>query len=398
MVLRYMLLAAVVPLTAQAEQPKVRVVVVTVQPPATSELAALVWSARDAVSEMDALVSADIAGALSSGGEDPVDADGARGLLETGRKAFEDLALDRAATQVRRAGALLVAAGAATDAAGAFSLLAQVQRARKDADGVREAFSLLLHVAPDHEIEPGSVPPSVQRAFDEARTEQETAKQVALRVEARPVPAAVSLDGKRLGVTPALLRDLDAGSHVLAVEADGFRRDVRVVRVRGGALSATLEPARRAALLEAALGALPAQVERDQVGPGLRDLKSLFFADQAVLISLDGARVTGHLYDLKVGLRVRRTTFDLGDDPRETGEDLVDALYRGLDPRAPGLTAPEIEAPENAGEPYHQRWWFWPAVGVGVAAAVAIPVALLVDSDEEGLTRRDGEGALVLRF
>ena len=187
MVLRYMLLAAVVPLTAQAEQPKVRVVVVTVQPPATSELAALVWSARDAVSEMDALVSADIAGALSSGGEDPVDADGARGLLETGRKAFEDLALDRAATQVRRAGALLVAAGAATDAAGAFSLLAQVQRARKDADGVREAFSLLLHVAPDHEIEPGSVPPSVQRAFDEARTEQETAKQVALRA---------SLDGE----------------------------------------------------------------------------------------------------------------------------------------------------------------------------------------------------------
>jgi len=375
----------------------VRVIVVPVQPAATSDLAQLVWSARSRVEETDALVSADVAGTLCSGGDDPVDVDGALALLAEGRRAFEDLELDVAVARVRRAGALLVAATAGDEAATAFALLAQVQRARKDRSGVREAFSLLLHVAPDHELEPGSVPPSVVRAFGQAKAALEDARRLSLRIDASPVPAAVSLDGKVLGVTPALLREVPAGAHVLAVEADGFRRDVRVVTVRGGAIRAVLEPARRAALLDQALRTLPEQVEREQAGPALRDLKSLFFADQAILLELHAGRAVAHLYDLKVGLRVRRVSLRAAN-PREAGEALVAALYRGLDPRAPGLAAPEVELPEESGPPYHRRWWFWPAVGVGVAAAVAIPVALLIEDGEEGLTRRDGEGALVLRF
>ncbi len=380
-----------------AAQPEVRVIVVSVQPPATSELAGLVWSARTTVEEMDELVSADIAGALSAGGDDPIDADGARGLLAEGRQAFENLELDRAASSVQRAGALLVAAREADDAAKAFALLAQVNQARKDGPGVREAFSLLLHVSPDHELEEGSVPPSVQRVFDEVQEGLENAGEVKLRIDASPVPAAVSLDGRLLGVTPALLHDVPSGAHVIAVEADGFRRDVRVVQVKGGALRRQLDPARRAALLDQAMKNLPAQVEREATGPGLHDLRSLFFADQAVLIELYGTEVTAHLYDLKVGLRVRRVVREL-ESPRETGEEVVEALYRGLDPRAPGLTAPEIETPEEVGLPYHERWWFWPAVGVGVAAAIAIPIAALADSGEDGLSRHNDEGALVLRF
>lgn len=378
-------------------QPEVRVIVVSVQPPATTELAGLVWSARMTIREMEALANADVAGALSSGGDDPIDADGARGLLAQGRQAFADLELDRAASSVQRAGALLVAAGEAGDGAKAFALLAQVQRARKDDAGVREAFSLLLHVSPDFELDAGSVPPSVRRAFEETRERSREADDVKLRIDASPVPAAVSLDGRLLGVTPALLHGVPPGAHVLAVEADGFRRDVRVVRVKGGAVRRQLEPARRAALLDQAMKNMPAQVERDATGPALRDLRSLFFADQAILIELHGRDVTAHLYDLKVGLRVRRVVRQL-ETPRETGREVVEALYRGLDPRAPGLTAPEIETPEEVGRPYHERWWFWPAVGVGVAAAVAIPLAVLADSGDDGLSRHDGEGALVLRF
>ena len=131
------------------------------------------------------------------------------------------------------------------------------------------------------------------------------------------------------------------------------------------------------------------------MGTALRDLKSLFFADQAVLLEFGSGRVVGHLYDLKAGRRVRRVTLEL-EEPEETGREVVAGLYRDLDVRAPGLAAPDLQVP--AGPPYHSRWWFWPAVGLGVAAAIAIPVALFVQDEEDGLTRQDGQGALVLRF
>ncbi len=377
--------------------PPVRVVVLPVEPATTPEVAEVLWAARAAVEEQDDLLSVDIAGTLDAGGEEAVDADGARALLTTGQQLFADLELEEAGRKVQRAGSLLVAAGALEEAAASFALLAQIHAARKDAAGVRSAFTLLLRVAPDHELDLNALPPSVRRAFKQAKAENRKAKEVSLRVESSPVPAAVRVDGHFVGVTPLLVQDIRRGAHLVSLEADGYRRDVRVAVVRGGAVRRRLESARKAPLLVQAAQRLPEQVLGDSMGSALRDLRALFFADQAVLLEVEDGKVTGHLYDLKVGLRVRRVARRLGD-PRSVGAEVVEALYRGLDPRAPGLTAPDVEDPETAGLPYHQRWWFWPAVGTAVVAAVAIPLLVFVEEGEGGLDREDGTGSLVLRF
>jgi hypothetical protein len=43
-------------------------------------------------------------------------------------------------------------------------------------------------------------------------------------------------------------------------------------------------------------------------------------------------------------------------------------------------------------------WWFWPAVGVAAATAVALPIVLLSGDDESALDGKDGTGAVILRF
>ena len=123
-------------------------------------------------------------------------------------------------------------------------------------------------------------------------------------------------------------------------------------------------------------------------------------ASRATQFTIIGGGVVGlsvALGLLQAGRRVRLVELpDEGGDATRLGGELVRLLYSGLDPAAPGLTAPEIDLPDP--RPYHRRWWFWPTVAAAAVAAVAVPIALLAEDDPAGLTRKPGTGAVIIRF
>jgi hypothetical protein len=65
-----------------------------------------------------------------------------------------------------------------------------------------------------------------------------------LFVESRPPGATVFMDGKAVGTTPLTLRAVTAGSHVVRLEHEGYRRwssAVRVVASQANRITASLE-------------------------------------------------------------------------------------------------------------------------------------------------------------
>jgi hypothetical protein len=56
----------------------------------------------------------------------------------------------------------------------------------------------------------------------------------ALIVDSRPSGASVFVDGRQVGTTPVALDTVDAGSHAVRIERDGYRRWTSAVRVVAG--------------------------------------------------------------------------------------------------------------------------------------------------------------------
>jgi hypothetical protein len=366
----------------------VRVVVLSQAPPREVELARLVDEARRAVDAHEALQAIDLTQLL-----DPESAPAeAEARLAEAQAAYENLEAETALRILDTVGPVLVASGARRPAARAFELTARIRLGLREREGAIAACRMWLSLEDPPNLD-GGAPPSLIEALEAARQSGGGAAGGALRVDA-PIPALVHLDGRPLGITPVFVPTLSPGLHVVSVEADGFRRSTYVVEPKGEmgvAVNARLRLASRGRLLDDVFSGLTGQLDQDPAGPGLRDLRGLAAADQAVLLEWTPEGPRGALFDLQAGRRVRLVRL-----PGGTGADLVGALYQGFDPRAPGLAAPEIEIPDL--RPYHERWWFWPAVAAAAITAVAVPVSLLAEDPPAGLTRKPGTGAVIVRF
>jgi hypothetical protein len=147
---------------------------------------------------------------------------------------------------------------------------------------------------------------------------------------------------------------------------------------------------------------LPDDVEQGDATAGLRDLKALTGAEQAVVVwAPKGGWLHGALFELQALRRVRAVKVPLEPDATEAGQALVRELYRGLDARRPAQVAAAPAAIESVAESEEggTRWWLWASIAVGVAAAVAVPVVIwALDDEEGGLNRQDGTGAVIIRF
>ncbi|MEZ4475361.1 MAG: PEGA domain-containing protein [bacterium] len=369
----------------------VRVAVLSTSPPRDARLARLVDGGREALARVDGLAGVDVAGLLDPASARPA----VEARLQEARSAYENLEVEAALAILDATAPALVAAGAVSEAARAYELVARIRLGLRDTEGAVAACRMWLRLEDPPTLDTAAAPPSLLEALAAAI---EPPVPAALRVEAT-VPALVRIDGRRAGITP-VTAEVAAGLHVVSVEADGFQRGVYVVRPRadlGVAVLARLRPAERGQLLDEVYGRLDGQLDADAVGPGLRDLRALVAAEQAVLVEAGAGVVRAALFDLQAGRRVRIVELPEGDaGAAAQGGELVRLLYSGLDPQAPGLAAPEIEVSDP--RPYHHRWWFWPAVAAASIAAVAIPVALLSEDEAAGLTRRPGTGAVIIRF
>lgn len=401
---------------AQAERARVPVAVLAAGSADADILVPIVWALRAAVDDHETLKTVSISERLAGeGAEDPIEA--GRFALDEGRRAADELDLERAIRAFETAARHLSAVPEGRDdAADALRGLAEARGAMKDEAGATAAYRRLFALDPSLVLDDDGLSPTMKRALRRARGDggarDRGSRGGRVRVDAIPGPAAVFVDGKFVGVTPKLLEDLDTPTVAVRLEVDGNAPWVRELTVRDGqgiAVEAALEPLPRATLYEDLVEKMSAQIERETVGPALKELKALLFADQVVLIRLQSPGLEAVLFDLKANRRVRAARASLGQGrtlSASAAADVVDALYRGVDARAPGqaeLLPEEPETLDGAGGDglfagLTRNWWFWPAVGVVAATAVIVPVAVLASEPDPALKGKDGTGAVILRF
>lgn len=371
----------------------VRVAVLTTTPVKTPTDAGLLIGAARALTAAPELVPVDTISMF-----DPRSAEDAiPDALASAERAFDQLELPRAVDDGERAVGLAVVLGKPRALPRAFMVLIQARLAVDDKAGALQTARLWYQVQRPPQFDAAKARPTLRKLMQAAS--KPGARTGAMRIDSA-VPGLARIDGEPVGVTPVFVDQLPAGPHLVSVDALGRARWMQWVTVPekiGVAVSATPRPAARGRLLDDIHALLPAELERDQAGRGLKDVRALFAAEQAVIIEARAGRAIGSLFDLQASRRVRSVRVELDGDPIAAGKELVDKLYATLDPTAPGLAAPEEPPPVDDSPPYWTRWWFWPAVAGATIAAVAIPFAL-ADDEGQGLDRVDGAGALVIRF
>lgn len=383
---------------AEAPAPRVPVVLVSAHPLAKGNAVTALWAARTVLEQHPVLEPVDLASRL--GGGRPMDATAIRALLDEGRAAYDAADVGEAEKDLSIA-ALLGSGrpGHRALAIEALSMLARLRAAQKDEKGAVRAFVRLLRLAPDYTLDAALASPSAQGRLDAAKAIIAAARPARLRVTTEGGPAAVFIDGRLVGVTPLYLPSIPAGTHHLRVAADGRRDDLSLLDLDPGretSLQIALLPSEKVAVFDQIQEALPDDVRSGDPRDGLRDLKALAFAEQAVVVGVEGATLRAALFDLKALRRVRAVEVPLDRRGFDAGREVVRALYRGLSPRDPGLVAAE-PTPEPADDGV--RWWLWGSIAAGVAAAVAIPlVVLTLDDEPAGVPRDAGTGGVIIRF
>lgn len=380
-------------LVSSAVAAPIRVAVLTTGPVKTPTDAGLLVGAARALAAAESLTPVDAISMF-----DPRSAEDAiPTAIMDAEAAYEELALARAVEEGERAVSLAVAHGAIDGVERAFMVLLRARLAVGDKSGALRTARLWHQVQRPPRFDAAKVKPTLRTLMQ--RAGQPVAGKGALRIDAQP-SGLVRVDGRSVGVAPVFLEALSVGPHLVSVETAGHARWARWVDVPdaiGVAVRATPRAAARARLLDDIYALLPAELEQDRAGRGLKDVRALLAAEQAVIIEARAGRAIGSLFDLQASRRVRSVRVELSGDAIAAGEALVQRLYAQLDPSAPGLAAPKEPAPVDDSAPYWTRWWFWPAVAGAAIAAVAIPLAL-ADDEGQGLERVDNAGSLVIRF
>ncbi len=119
-----------------------------------------------------------------------------------------------------------------------------------------------------------------------------------------------------------------------------------------------------------------------ELSPALPDYRAIASTDQALFFGYQDDAIVAALYDLRRGSFIRRIAISPGGSATQMAREIVRRLYAGLDPRA--LNAPlstmETVAVSKSSIP---NWVLWTGVGLSVAAAIAIPTAVLLSQDAE---------------
>lgn len=398
------LLLALLPAAAGAA--RIPVAVVGANELDSTPVVGSVWALRTAMSERSDLASVSIEEKL--GGSAASAQDEGTAALSEGRNAFNELDLERAARALETAARLLGPQKATRDeAVEALDLLAQTRSAAHDELGAAMAYARLARLDAGFRPDVEALGPAIAKAWKRAQSLAKLGRPGPLRVESAATPAAVFLGDRYVGVTPQLLPPAETLAVELTLRADGFAPWRRALALRpgaGAAVDAALEPLAKSALLLDAQDKLGPQLERDTVGTALKDLRSLLFADQAVLVGVVGGDLVCQLYDLKISKRVRsvRRPLPKAGLSESQAAAVLASLYDGVDVASPGTTELEEAEPESldgsGGGNLMENWWFWPAVGVAATTAIVVPILVLGGDEGAGLKAHDGEGAVVLRF
>lgn len=291
---------------------------------------------------------------LSSGPEEPGSAlRTAEKWIRRAQKAFREFRLDDAKKAVRRADAAIEPWRGHPDARDIdrahLVLAVSIAHAQRDESGLEEALSAYARRFGHEGAPPESGwPPDLQARLSElTRFGQEV-----LNVLSQP-PAIVFLDGRRVGVTPLTLGDLEPGPHRVVARADGFFPADVPVHVEGGKPT-TLELELAPRLSEQ----LPSVPARGPPPVELREVLSKVAPELGELLLV--SRAAGRVVLRRLILKPPTVS-----DPREV---IVDGTESGpLDEAMRALYA-ELEVVADPSRPLRVPTWAWVSGGLGVAA------------------------------
>ncbi len=374
--------------TAWAEPPQV---VIVSGPQADEQVTALKWALRRVVDSRDnmrLLALDDLIGGGAAAGTM---------ALERGIEALENLDFGAASTSLRLA-ALNLAGHARhkAEATQALYHLGRAQMALRDNRRAETTFALLFRLDPSFDPPPGTASPSNRRAMSAGGQRANQTKNGSLDVTWKDGAAAVFLDGVYRGMTPAAFPTLSAGPHHVRLTVDGSADTLEVIEVSHRKKKTVV--GRHRALAKSTLWrrVMTGLADDPPDVDALRNLAAMTGGRQAILLVEDGDDgVVALLYDLPRQARVRRVEVDRLEDP-SSGAQVLDELYTGLDPEAANMLASADLAAE--GSEWDTRWLLWSAAGLGLVAAVVVPIVLFSDDEQRGLDPTPGTGAVIVRY
>lgn len=199
-------------------------------------------------------------------------------------------------------------------------------------------------------------------------------------LQTTPQGAKAYVDGRFVGVTPTTAFGLRAGTHFATYKMAGYVKAAQKIKVSGKIQQRYQKELKRSdkfLLLKQTLNNLKNELGQEKATASMVDLRSFLFIDQVVFARVipgeeeDQVTIKAYLYDLRSKIRLNQASSTMATSALSDLSNLSRSLY--LNARYDGtLATPEEPAPPPPPKrtPVYATWWFWTAIGVGVAGVV----------------------------
>lgn len=321
-------------------------------------------------------------------------------LAEKGMRAFEELDLERAGTDLESGINSLLAYSDDLDArakqtleraifASGATILFEGQTALAES-----IFVALLLMNPAFAPDAEAYPSNVVSRFNDLKSKVEARPTAALSVSTNPAGADVYVDGSFRGGAPLEIGGLADGQHIVVVRRAGYKPFGTLVPVtveRTASVEVDLE-AEEGPVLPIELDVSMSRSANGAIALG----KKLGVAKLAVLSfsrRISGSKVEGLWVDVEKGSPIStipETT--VLEDPDSAAQSIAVAIARSeLGPIA--VAAPEEDG--AASGPITDRWWFWALAGGLAAAAAGAATVAIVSTARDNDTRPPPSGVIL---
>jgi hypothetical protein len=225
-------------------------------------------------------------------------------------------------------------------------------------------------------------PPVHLPLFEKARKKLSKKKKGSIELLSKPPGAKAYVDGRFVGVTPTVAYGLLSGAHYATFKMAGYVKAAAKVTVSDREQSTHTQALKRSQkylLLQQSLAGARAALAKKVATSDIVDLRSILFIDQALFATVtpkpnQKVKVDAYLFDLRSKLRLSLASVSVSKENLQPLRDLARNLY--LNVRYDGAvdTPPDPPPPPKIEKtPIYAKWWFWTAIGVGVAGAVIFP-------------------------
>jgi tetratricopeptide (TPR) repeat protein len=264
----------------------------------------------------------------------------------------------------------------------AYMALAIAQAEARKTRLARASFVKLLTWRPHLRYDTSTFTPRHLPIFERARGLVKKLKRGSIELTSSPSGAKAYVDGRFMGVTPTVAFGLKVGEHYASFKKDGFIKAAQKIVIspsKQGTSGQQLKRAKKYLLLKQSLTRAKSGLGKANANAAMVDLRSVLYIDQALFATIGYAGpgklyIQAYLYDLRSKLRLNQAALTVDQRSLAGIKKLARLLY--LNVRTDGSLQAPPEAPPpppKTRTPLYATWWFWTAIGAGIATAIIVP-------------------------